>query len=108
MTNTNRLARGIDTFKTMIRIYCRGHHGHSVCKECAELLACVTERLNACPFGNDKPVCGKCAENCFDLENRRQMQTVMRYAGPRMLLRHPIRAALHIIEAVSKRSPSQT
>ena len=46
-------------------------------------------------FGPDKPVCSKCPVHCYRPELRERIRGVMRYAGPRMLYRHPVLALRH-------------
>lgn len=74
--------------------------GHGVsealCGECDRLLAYANGRLERCPFGAKKPSCGHCPVHCYKPAMRRQIKDVMRYAGPRMLYRHPILAILHL------------
>ena len=38
----------------------------------------------------------KCPVHCYEAAMRERVRQVMRYAGPRMLLRHPILALLHL------------
>jgi len=85
----------------MIEIYCRGSHTSTggPCPECAELRAYAEHRLEKCPFHDDKPPCDKCPIHCYERDRRAQIKAVMRYAGPRMLLRHPIFALRHWIAA---------
>jgi hypothetical protein len=40
--------------------------------------------------------------HCYQREIRAQVREVMRYAGPRMLLRHPILAITHLIDGKRK------
>ncbi len=89
------------TVSAMIHIYCRAHHGAAkdLCGGCAGLLVYAQERIEKCPFGIDKPVCNQCTVHCYASEKRDQVKTVMRYAGPRMLLRHPILAVRHLIRS---------
>jgi hypothetical protein len=88
----------VRTVAAMIHMYCRTHHGAkiNVCEECAELLAYAQERIARCPFGDGKPVCNKCTVHCYNPEMRARVQTVMRYAGPRMFWHHPILAIRHL------------
>ena len=81
----------------MIGIYCRDHHraGPHLCATCRELAAYAGERLDRCPFGADKPTCANCKVHCYRPEMRDRVKILMRYAGPRMLLRHPILAVMH-------------
>lgn len=92
-----RLRREKRTIDAMIGIYCRDHHGTGpgLCASCAELAAYARERLAHCPFGAGKPTCANCRVHCYRTEMRDQVKVVMRYAGPRMLWRHPILAAMH-------------
>ena len=89
------------TVEAMIRMYCRDHHGPSaeICSHCAELLAYALQRIEKCPFGKDKPACSKCTVHCYAPDRRERIRTVMRYAGPRMILRHPILAVRHLIRS---------
>lgn len=95
-----RLARELATFAVMIRIYCHDLHGedNGLCDGCAALLGYATRRLDRCVFGDDKPTCAKCTVHCYNAELREHVRTVMRYAGPRMIWRHPVLAARHMID----------
>jgi hypothetical protein len=87
--------------KEMIAVYCRGNH-HSgkreLCLECTELLDYAIQRLNMCKFGNAKDFCSNCSVHCYRLQQRESIKAVMRYAGPRMLLRRPVMAIRHLLE----------
>jgi hypothetical protein len=88
----------------MLRLYCSDHHGaattdaEGLCPECAGLLAYSRKRLEACPFGPEKPTCVNCQIHCYGPQQREATRVVMCYAGPRMLLRHPILAIAHVID----------
>jgi hypothetical protein len=58
----------------------------------------ATRRLDRCVFGDDKPTCANCKVHCYNAENREAVRTMMRYAGPKMLLRHPLLAIAHVID----------
>ena len=96
-----RLARERKTVTAMQRIYCRGEHGSSpdLCADCAQLHAYAMCRLDRCPFGADKPTCATCPIHCYKVDRREQIRNVMRYAGPRMLWRHPLLAIRHLLDA---------
>ncbi len=81
----------------MVTIYCRGHHGTAgeVCAECRDFLAYAYHRLDRCPFGLDKPTCGNCTVHCYKPTMKAKAQSIMGYAGPRMLYKHPILGLLH-------------
>ena len=95
-----RLARELKTIRAMARIYCRKHHGtrasDGLCVECEALLHYATRRLDRCVFGDDKPTCVNCTVHCYSESMREDVRAVMRYAGPRMLWRHPVLAIAHV------------
>jgi hypothetical protein len=95
-----RMARELRTIRAMIRLYCRDHHAGdpASCAECNTLCDYARKRLAACPFGVDKPTCSNCVVHCYAPARREQVKAVMRYAGPRMLLRHPWLALAHMLD----------
>jgi hypothetical protein len=94
-----RLARERRTIKAMIAIYCREHHhGRGLCDACATLDAYADKRLELCPYGAEKPTCLNCAVHCYRPKMRESIKDVMRYAGPRMMRRHPILAVRHLLD----------
>ncbi len=92
-----RLRMERKTIRIMIALYCRDKHGGSntLCPECQELIDYAELRLDRCPYGNEKPTCAHCPIHCYKPERRDQIREVMRYSGPRMLLKHPILAIRH-------------
>lgn len=100
--NKDEFAGEKETLSAMVRIYCSGHHhqgGKDVCDDCRELLAYAFARLDKCKFGGEKPVCSKCSVHCYKPEMRQKVRRVMRYAGPRMLFRHPLMAIGHFLRS---------
>jgi hypothetical protein len=97
-----RLHREKRTIRYLVGIYCRGHHrpGEALCVECRRLLEYAMERIERCPYRLRKPACTACPVHCYRSEPREEIRRVMRYAGPRMLLRHPVLALLHLLDAV--------
>ncbi len=94
-----RLARELRTIRAMLRIYCRDHHGgRKLCDECEQLAAYAEKRLAGCPYGDEKPTCANCRIHCYGPVQREQVRVMMRYAGPRMLTRHPYLALMHIAD----------
>ncbi len=89
------------TIRRVIRIYCRAHHGKSqtTCGECAELLDYALARIDCCPFEAYKVPCADCTVHCYKPAMRDQIREVMRFAGPRMMLRHPLLAVLHMLHS---------
>jgi hypothetical protein len=97
-----RRARGArrewKTVRAMVEMYCQHHHGGgSVCPDCHQLLVYVRRRLDKCPFGIDKPTCVKCPIHCYRATERERIREIMRWAGPRMLSRHPVLALWHLM-----------
>ncbi|NEX23125.1 nitrous oxide-stimulated promoter family protein [Thiorhodococcus mannitoliphagus] len=95
-----RIRREQRTIRAMTRIYCRDHHGAGpgLCADCAKLLDYAYQRLGVCPFQARKPACNHCEVHCYSRGMREQVKAVMRYAGPRMLLRHPILSLGHLLD----------
>ena len=86
------------TVALMIRLYCRRNEKNEhLCPECTELLSYAEARLDRCPFGESKPTCKKCPVHCYKPAMRERMRKVMRWAGPRMILYHPIEAIRHLM-----------
>lgn len=96
----NEIHRQQRTVEMMIRMYCHGNrHGdrRTLCPECRELLDYARRRLDRCPFGDRKGSCRKCTVHCYAPAMAERIRQVMRYSGPRMLLRHPVAAIRHLI-----------
>ncbi|MDZ7370173.1 MAG: nitrous oxide-stimulated promoter family protein [candidate division KSB1 bacterium] len=94
-----RLRREKRTVLAMISIYCRAHHGgKSLCDDCRELADYTERRIDACPYRSDKPTCVNCPTHCYKPAMRERIRAVMRYAGPRMLFRHPWLTLLHMLD----------
>lgn len=94
-----RIRREQRTIEAMVRIYCRDHHGRgAVCRRCAELLDYARRRLEICPFQELKPPCDHCQVHCYGAGMRERVKAVMRYAGPRMVLRHPLMSLYHLLD----------
>ncbi|MFV0394423.1 MAG: nitrous oxide-stimulated promoter family protein [Coprobacillaceae bacterium] len=87
----------------MIEIYCKGNkHQKGICDDCQTLIQYSHERIERCPYMETKTFCSKCKTHCYKLDMREKIRTVMRYAGPRMMLHHPIIAIRHVIEEKRK------
>ncbi|MCW8994408.1 MAG: nitrous oxide-stimulated promoter family protein [Psychromonas sp.] len=90
------------TIKAMVTIYCPVHHHRPKksdhCKKCADFLVYANEKLDRCPYGQNKPTCNKCPIHCYKKAQRQQAKEIMRYAGPRMLIWHPILAVKHLLD----------
>ena len=94
----NRIESEKKAVGIIIRLYCRRYEGNKeFCQNCSDLLSYAETRLDKCKFGNEKPTCKKCPIHCYKPDMREKMRTVMRWAGPRMMIYHPIEAIKHLI-----------
>ena len=108
----------------MIEIYCRGNHhekrddwgaancrnprfgpeGHyKLCPECAALAEYSCMRTQVCPRTAIKTFCKNCPVHCYAEEQNAQIKRVMRYAGPRIMLTHPVDGVYHCLCSVLKK-----
>jgi hypothetical protein len=104
-----RRRRELKTMAAMVRLYCHKHAHErtgSLCANCAALLDYATRRLERCVFGDAKPTCANCVVHCYTTEKREEIRNVMRWAGPHMLLRHPILSVIHLL--IDGRRPAPT
>ncbi|MBS4220202.1 nitrous oxide-stimulated promoter family protein [Bacillus sp. FJAT-49711] len=83
----------------MIEWYCRKrHHFNGLCEECHELKEYALKRLSLCRFGEEKSACSNCKIHCYKPVYREKIKQVMRTAGPRMLLHHPVYSIQHLLK----------
>ena len=103
MPSSVRLNREKRTIQVMIELYCHGQ-GHAreakanLCAECSSLLNYALNRVDKCRFQDVKPACARCQVHCYRAAERQLIRQVMRYAGPRMILSHPLLALHHLID----------
>jgi hypothetical protein len=104
---SKRIAREVVTLREMIRLYCQRQHGttQELCADCRQLAEYAMQRLEKCPFQAEKPTCAKCSVHCYKPEMRERVRVVMRFAGPRMLLRHPVLTVMHLVDG--RREPKR-
>ena len=94
------------TIRQMISLFCQGqrHAVSGICGDCSEVMRYAQERIDRCPYsGQAKPACGLCRTNCFTPDMHGRFALIMRYAGPRMLVRHPVLTVAHLWDAVRGR-----
>ena len=104
------MAREARTIEAMITIYCHGRHGtrgHEWCSECTTLAAYAGLRLEKCPYQEHKTTCTKCPTHCYRQDMRDQVREVMRYAGPRMIWKHPYLAVMHLLVDSRREKPER-
>jgi len=104
MPRPSRLTRESETLKAMLRLYCRGQHGNGadLCAECRAMLDYALARLERCPYQQGKTSCARCPIHCYRADMRERIRMVMRYAGPRMPLAHPLMALRHVLDSLRK------
>jgi len=97
------------TVSAMVSIYCKAHH-HNVaggtCQSCQEFKDYAHMRLDRCPYGQKKPNCNNCPVHCYKPNMKIKARDIMLFAGPRMLLLHPVMAIKHLFcsrKVVSKK-----
>nr|WP_318383754.1 nitrous oxide-stimulated promoter family protein [uncultured Enterobacter sp.] len=94
-----RIAREKLTIRKMIALYQRrSPHAQMEADHYERLFAYAQKRLDKCVFGEEKPACKQCPVHCYQPAQREEMKIIMRWAGPRMLWRHPILTARHLID----------
>lgn len=106
---TSRFRREKETLRAMIDLYCRDLHGTAgtLCRECSALHDYAMARLECCTFGEDKPKCSDCPIHCYKPAMREAVREVMRYSGPRMIVKHPIMAVGHMVDGVLHKPPAR-
>ena len=105
-----RMTREARTIEVMILIYCRDKHGargDALCGECQGLASYAGARLDKCPYQEGKTTCVKCPTHCYKPDKREAVREVMRYAGPRMMFKHPYLAIMHILVDSRREKPTR-
>ena len=108
MNTERKRSMEADVMTEMIALYCRGqNHAHRVqefraegipalCPDCQRLLEYARTRIIRCPRMDVKSFCSACPVHCYTADMRTRIREVMRWSGPRMLLRHPFMTLRHI------------
>lgn len=81
-----------ETVQKMIMFYCNEMHDtkkNELCAECSVLFNYAKQRIDKCLYKDQKPVCSKCKVHCYKPEMRMRIREVMRFSGPRMMLKSP-------------------
>lgn len=90
----------------MIAYYCQKKHGSAaglLCEDCLKLEGYAHTRIARCPFTESKTFCSHCEVHCYAPEMRERIREVMRYSGPRMLIRHPLLAVRHALTGMQNK-----
>ena len=96
---STRIRQEQEIVEQMVHLSCRQKEGHTdLCPDCNKLLQYAHARLACCPFGEKNTTCRLCPVHCYKPDMRKKMQEVMRFAGPRMILYHPVAAIQHLLQ----------
>lgn len=104
------MQREARTIEAMVTIYCHDKHGtrgDSLCPSCQGLLSYAGLRLEKCPYQEHKTTCVKCPTHCYKPDRREEVRQVMRYAGPRMMWKHPYLAIMHLLVDGRREKPTR-
>lgn len=88
-----RILKERNVVSNMIHLYCGKKHNSKfgvLCSDCQALEQYSHRRLDHCQYGESKPTCRKCETHCYRPETRDRIRDVMRFSGPRLLLRAPL------------------
>ena len=93
----------------MINMY-RSFEGREMSDdELDELLLYASKRIEACLYRRNnekKPFCNVCPIHCYKSDMREKIKKVMRYAGPRLLFKHPVLSLKHLFKTIyAKKHP---
>lgn len=103
-----RMRRERRTIEVLSQIYCHDLHATpkgQLCPDCQELQEYAIQRLDRCVFQENKPTCANCKVHCYKPDMRERVRVMMRFAGPRMLLKHPILAIRHLMDGKRETPP---
>lgn len=103
-----RRSREKRTISQMVALYCAGNHpaeertetafcGEPVCPACKAVDDYSVTRTERCRQMAAKTSCDQCPYHCYRPNEREQIRAVMRYAGPRMITKHPVAALRHLL-----------
>ncbi len=102
----SKIERDQATVRFMVRLYAK-HHPAADAVSCQRLADYACQRLQHCKFGEQKPACKDCPIHCYKPDMRAQMQQVMRWAGPRMVLLAPRATLRHLWQSLKAKRARQ-
>lgn len=99
----DRMTRERETISLMIDMYCKTEHKqNTLCEECHKLKEYAFFRLSKCPFQEKKPACQNCKIHCYKPDMKVQVKEVMKKSGPKMIVKNPYFALMHVIDTFRK------
>ena len=104
----DRTAKDRKVLEAIGCIFCTAHHpgkkdSCGLCPSCRETIEATLARAVACPYGHEGN-CQDCTTHCQRGQAQERIRQIMRYAAPRMALRHPLMTAEYLRRKVVKRS----
>ena len=101
-----RIDREKRTINAMIIIYCHSQHENKtgLCDECNKTLEYAFLKIEHCRHHSKKPVCNKCTIHCFSKEMREKIKIIMRFAGPKMIFKHPYLGLMRFVESMRSKT----
>jgi len=100
------------TIEAMIDIYCKGNHynknkngtrAYTRCPICLEQATYALKKIDQCPYKENKPVCSKCLVKCYNVKHKDNIKQVMRYSGPRIIVKHPLLLIRYIFRKITRK-----
>ena len=103
----DHLEKDRSTLEAMGRIFCKAHHtspkdASGLCASCRQTVDATLARTESCPYGHVGN-CEDCGIHCQRGEARDRIREIMRYAAPRMTLRHPLMTFDYLRKKTTKR-----
>ncbi len=103
----NRTVKDRKVLEAMGCVFCKAHHSGEkdacgLCPSCRATVEATLARTAVCPFDHEGN-CQDCAIHCQRGEAQERIREIMRYAAPRMALRHPLMAAEYLRKKAVKR-----
>lgn len=93
-----RIEREKRVVEYMVQLYCKKKENNAeLCPSCKAVIEYAHSRLDRCRFGEEKPTCKVCPIHCYKPEMKERIREIMRFAGPRIILYHPIIAIRHAV-----------
>lgn len=82
----------------MFDIYIKKHPEEV--KSVDSLKSYAFQRIEKCPNKGKNIYCSSCTIHCFPEYERAHMKKIMRFAGPRMMIYHPLMALDHAFASI--------
>jgi hypothetical protein len=62
----------------------------ALCPHCYEMVKMAEKHVSGCPHMAYKTFCHSCPKPCYPKAHLEKIRPMMRYSGPRLMLRHPV------------------